>query len=183
MRNRCCPSTEKRHAGIAPGPRHRVRCPGTPVVESVVKEIFPGLLIDGVSQSCEATTTSWRVRLPLYGRGIRIAGATANGISLCFQWPGLLCSFSFPLFFSFRLERDKSTAPWRSHARPGLEFPLGVFEKACTGNRITRVCPRSGFPFARDGRSGNAVPGFHRSAPFLSVEPSRSHRAKAIHSN
>jgi len=135
---------------------------------------FSRLLIDDISQSCEAT--SWRVGLTDEGYG---SPTTTNGISLLLS---IADSFVFlsSLFF-LNLERDKNIAadsPWLSHARPGLEFPRRLRKSLYRKQDHASVSAR-GFPFARDGRSGNAVPGFHRSVPFLSVKPPRSHRAKA----
>jgi len=58
---------------------------------------FSRLLIDDISQSCEAT--SWRVGL-LYGRRIRIADYDERNFSLAFNsW--LFCVPLFSLFFFF----------------------------------------------------------------------------------
>lgn len=79
--------------------------------------------------------------------------------------------FCVPLSsFFFVLNANKNTAtdsPRRSHARPGLEFPRrlrkSLYRKQDHASVSARARPPRRFPFARDGRSGNAVPGFHRS--------------------
>lgn len=148
----------RRHGDTRRGPRHRVRRSGT-VCPAGRQADFSRLPTGDVSQSCEAR--SWRCRSPLRTKDTDRRPRRAEFLSAFNS--RLFCAPLFNIFFC--LKRDKNTAtdsPRRSHARPGLEFPRWLRKSLYRKQDHASVSAASALPPC-DGRSGNAVPGFHRS--------------------
>ena len=165
----------RRYVDISAGPRHRVDAQVPVVVElrSSTRD-FSRLRIDDLFHNRAKRDVLEPVSLSFKDTDRRLR---RTEFLFAFKHSRVFC---VSIFFSC-LERDKNTAadsPWRSHARSGLEFPRRL-RKSLYRKQDHASVSAPGFPFARDGRSGNAVLSFHCSVPFLSAEPPRSHRSKA----
>lgn len=127
---------------MAPGPRHRVDAQvQSSSPETSRQADFSRLLIDDVFRNRAKRSPGASVSFTGdegYG-----SPATMNRISLLLFNSRLFCVLISFLFF-FVLDAIKILQRiLRGDLMPGRVLnSLGGFEKVCTGNRITRVCPR-----------------------------------------